>query len=558
MVPVHTRLRIDVLRHAAERKKASNTVRIAALALPGLQVHDYGLPGPRFEPAAVLQPDTVLLFPEDPGGSTPAPPPPGQLRHLLVLDGTWAQTRRMLRRMPALASLPRLSVAAPEQAGPRLRRPHLEQGMATMEALLCVLEQVEGPQPVAPLWELYQLFVERGRALRGKGSPPPGVTIHCGPPRTQGSSMHDHVLDPEWTFLNHGSFGSTPRELLDLQQELRVELEAQPIQFLARELWGRLDANRQAVAAFLGADPAGLAFVRNATSGAASVLQGLVLGPGDEILTTDHRYRAVHHILGHVAGRTGARVVQAAIPFPIASPRQVVDAVAAAITPRTRVLVVDWIASATALVLPVQQLVELARDRGIPVLIDGAHAPGQVHVDLDALAPDWFTGNLHKWLCTPKGCAVLWVAEEHRASTHHAVPSLYYGEGLHREFDWTGTDDPTPWLCAAAAVRRHERLGGVALRRAHHELVLAARDRLCARVPFLDPCAPDEMLGAMCSFLLPWSLDHRDRIRAALDEARVAVLLEGWHDRLALRISAFASYNRITQYDRLAEVLGGL
>lgn len=368
----------------------------------------------------------------------------------------------------------------------------------------------------------------------------------------------DHLIDPDWTFLNHGSFGSTPRELLDLQARLRAEMEAQPIRFLFRELFDRLARQQAAVADYLHADPAGLAFVTNATTGVAAVLQSLPLAAGDEILTTTHRYEAVARSMEQATGRAGARIVQAAVPFPIDDPQQVVDAVAAAMSPRTRLLVIDWITSDTALVLPVAELVALARAAGVPVLIDGAHAPGHVAVDLGRLAPDFFTGNLHKWLCTPKGCAVLWVAEGWRDRIHHPVPSHFRNQGLQAEFDWTGTFDPTAWLCAEAAVERQRRLGDEAMRSANHQLVLDARDRLCAALPWASPQAPDEMLGAMCTLPLPWPVADRQRVLDALHAARVEVPIILWSDRLWFRISAYARYNELTDYDRLAEVLQAL
>jgi isopenicillin-N epimerase len=326
-------------------------------------------------------------------------------------------------------------------------------------------------------------------------------------------------LDPRITFLNHGSFGSCPRSILEVQRTWRDRLEAQPIQFLARDLAGLLAAARAAVGAFIGADPDDLAFVTNATGGVNAVVRSLRFEPGDELLTNDHEYNATINVLRHVADQHGARVVVAHVPFPVASEQDVVDAILGAATDRTRFALVSHVTSPTALVFPVDRIVAGLAERGIETMIDGAHAPGMVPLDLDALGAAWYTGNLHKWVCAPKGAAFLHARRDRQPGIRPNVISHGANAKLARdaaagsttryraEFDWQGTLDPTPWLATPDALELLGRLlggGWPEVMERNHELTLFARDRL-ADVLELDGSlhAPTSMLGSMVALPLP-------------------------------------------------------
>jgi len=377
-------------------------------------------------------------------------------------------------------------------------------------------------------------------------------------------------LERGLVFLNHGSFGACPTEVLRHQADLRAEMEAEPVRFLSRELDDRLDAARAALASFVGADPADLAFVTNATSGVNAVLRSRDFAAGDELLTTDHAYNACRNTLDFVAERSGARVVVATVPLPVRSPDDVVEAVLARTTPRTRLALIDHITSPTGLILPVERLTAELAARGVDVLIDGAHAPGMVPLNLATLGATYYSGNCHKWLCAPKGSAFLWTRREEQPAVRpltisHGATAVRPGRSRFRlEFDWTGTSDPTAWLTVPKAI---EYLGGLvdggwpALMARNRALALDARRLLCAAAGTAPPC-PDEMVGSLAAVRLP---DGTTDVGWRRPDPLQARLYEGWNievpvmswpaaPRRLVRISA-QLYNRRAHYERLAEAL---
>jgi isopenicillin-N epimerase len=372
-------------------------------------------------------------------------------------------------------------------------------------------------------------------------------------------------------FLNHGSFGACPTEILRHQAALRAEMEAEPVRFLGRELEGRLDAAREALGAFVGAEPDDLAFISNATGGVNAVLRSLRLAAGDELLTTDHAYGACRNTLDFVAERSGARVVVATIPFPVASAEAIVDAVLAKVTPRTRLALLDHVTSPTGLVLPIERLVAALASRSVETLVDGAHAPGMVPLDLRALGAAYYSANCHKWLCTPKGSAFLWVRRDRQADVHpltisHGATGVRPGRSRFRlEFDWMGTQDPTAWLTVPRAI---EYLGGLvpggwpALMARNRALALHARRLLCDAASTPPPC-PEEMIGSLAAVILPDSPTTETRWR--VPDPLQGRLFDGWGVEVPImrwpapphrliRVSA-QLYNHAEQYARLAEAL---
>src|ERR1700734_1807684 len=274
--------------------------------------------------------------------------------------------------------------------------------------------------------------------------------------RKQGAPLNlaSHwCLDPSVVYLNHGSFGACPSAVLDAQAALRLEMEREPVDFLVAKLPGRLNAARETLAAFLGAHPENLVFVTNATAGVNAVLRSLSLEAGDELLLTNLTYAACRKAADFVALETGARVVVAHLPFPCRDEVELIAPVLSSVTPRTRLVLLDHVTSPTALILPVARLVRELEARGGDTLVDGAHAPGMVPLGLSALGAAYYTGNAHKWLCAPKGAAFLHVRRDRQALLHPTVISHGYTTGFQAEFDWTGTFDPTPWLCIPEALR---------------------------------------------------------------------------------------------------------
>lgn len=378
-------------------------------------------------------------------------------------------------------------------------------------------------------------------------------------------------LDPTVTFLNHGSFGACPRVVQEARAEYLARLEREPVDYFVRHLDRELTEARVALADFVGADAEDLAFVPNATTGVSTVLRSLELGPDDDLLVTDHAYRACRNALDFVASRSGARVMVASLPFPCGGPEELVAPILDAVTPRTRLALIDQITSPTGLVLPVCRLVSALAERGVDVLVDAAHGPGMVALDLDATGAAYTTGNCHKWLCTPKVSGFLHVRRDLQARirplaiSHGASLAASSERSRFRlEFDWPGTFDPTPYLCVPVAIQALGELvpgGWTAIRARNRALAIAARRLLCERLRVSLPC-PEELLGSLAAIPLPRGADvgsapdpdplhlrlwqrHRIEVPVFPGPAR--------HQRV-LRISA-QLYNSLGDYQALAEAL---
>lgn len=376
------------------------------------------------------------------------------------------------------------------------------------------------------------------------------------------------LLDPESTYLNHGTVGATPRRVLDRQHALRQEMERQPSRFMLRELnghqpmpWRAVSRLREAidqVAPFVGSRPEDLVFVPNVTTGLNAVLGSVPLAAGDEMVITDLAYGAVALAAGAVCERAGATLRVVHVDYPIRDRGDMVSAIAGALTPRTKLVVVDHVTAQTALLLPVKEIAAECRARGVPVLVDGAHVPGSRRLDIASLGVDWYSANLHKWAHAPRGCGILWVRPERQPSVHLPVVSWGYNKGFREEFEHTATADPTSFLSAPEGIALLREWDFEACVRYMHELAWDAAGLLTERWRTTFEI-PREMVGAMVTVPLPEAAGASDadamRLRLALlVEDRIEVQLHAWRGRLWTRVSAQV-YNDRSDIARLAEAV---
>jgi len=370
------------------------------------------------------------------------------------------------------------------------------------------------------------------------------------------------LLRDDVTFLNHGSFGACPRPVFEEYQRLQRELEAEPVDFLDtdRTFHQRMAQARQRLADFVGASRDELVFVPNATTGLNIVARSLDLQPGDEILTCDHEYGALDRTWRFLCGKTGARYLRRELPLPLDDPQEVVDAIWSGVSDRTRVLFLSHITSPSGVVLPIEPLIARARERGILTMIDGAHVPGQLDLDLHALGCDVYSGNCHKWLMAPKGAAFLYVREKKQPLVEPLVVSWGWEAeepGPSRfvdEQEWTGTRDPSAWLAVPAALDFFAEHDWPTVRASCRQLLLEARERLLDLIGLPPLCRPDPWLVQMCAVPLPAGTD-RLVLRTALREKHDVEIPVTWFaGQPWLRVS-IQGYNTAGDVERLVEAV---
>ncbi len=354
------------------------------------------------------------------------------------------------------------------------------------------------------------------------------------------------LLRPDVVFLNHGSFGACPRPVFDAYQQWQRELERQPVDFLGRRFADLMGEARAVLAGYVGADADDLVYLPNATTGLNIVARSLPLETGDEVVTTDQEYGAAERTWRFVCERRGAKLVQVRLPVPVESPEQIVETLWAQVTSRTRVLFFSHLTSPTALILPAADLVRRARGAGIITVVDGAHAAGQIPLDLTALGADFYAASCHKWMCAPKGSGFLWARRETQPLLHPLVVSWGWREGFIKEQQWQGTRDPAAYLATPAAIEFLRSPAWRDVPQRCHALAAEARAALLESggLPALSPDG-DRWYAQMVSAPLPLT-DGDGAQRRLREEFRVEVPIVAWRERQLLRVSV-QGYN--TQAD---------
>lgn len=365
------------------------------------------------------------------------------------------------------------------------------------------------------------------------------------------------LLDENVAFLNHGSFGACPRDVLVAQSEWRSQMEKQLVKFITVDAHPAMLNSLTQLGEFVNAKESDIVFLDNATSAVNAVVRSLMpkWKQGDELLTTTHVYGAMRKTLHYAADVSGATVVEAVIPFPIQTADQVVEAVRKAITDKTKFAIIDHVTSPSALVYPIERIIALFKERGIPVMIDGAHALGMLPLDMAKFGADFYTGNCHKWLYAPKGSAFLYVDAKHQKEIHPTNISHNYLTSFKSEFDWVGTHDPTAWLSVSAALAFIKEMGVDNMRTYGHNLAIEAR-KMLSKSWGSQIVAPDDMIGMLATIELPGNpkdddkriVNLHDRLR---DEFHIEIpVIGGLGGHTYVRISCQV-YNDMSEYEQL-------
>lgn len=369
------------------------------------------------------------------------------------------------------------------------------------------------------------------------------------------------LLNPEITFLNHGSFGATPRIVFEHYQALQLDLERQPLEFLARELDQRMDEARESLAKYLNASPSNLIFVANVTVAINIVARNLQLGPGDQVLTSDHEYGAMDRMWRFLSKRRGFEYSIQKIPTPFQSEGEIVDALWKGVTDRTRVIFLSHITSPTALTMPMKEICLRAREQNIITVIDGAHSPGQIDLELDALGADFYGANLHKWLCAPKGSGFLYARREHHEILEPLVVSWGWesenpGSSILADYhEWQGTRDPAAFLAVPTAIDFQHKHDWGAVRDQCHQLAIDFQQKVNTLTGF-EPLSLPSFYEQMAAARLP-DVDPEAFQKRLYDEFRIEIPIFLWNDLPLIRISV-QGYNSSDDVDRVLAALAEL
>lgn len=360
------------------------------------------------------------------------------------------------------------------------------------------------------------------------------------------------LLDPSVVFLNHGSFGATPKPVFEVYQNWQLELERQPVEFLGRRVDALLTEAMLPLAEYVNADADDMVFVQNATSGVNVVARSLPLQEGDEILTSNHEYGACINAWQYMCLQNGARVVVREMPLPFTTQEAFVEHFWAGVTPKTKVIYLSHITSPTALIFPIEEIIRRAREAGILTVIDGAHAPGQIPLDIKALGADFYTGNCHKWLCAPKGAGFLYARREHQHLLMPLTISWGYGLAFKMLHQMQGTRDPGAYLTVPAAIAFLKEHDWDSVRARCHAMVVQTAGEL-GKLTGLEPIADESWFGQMMTIPLP-ACDTAALKERLYEQYRIEVPFVNWGDRQFVRIS-FQGYNTPDDAEHLLSAL---
>ena len=364
---------------------------------------------------------------------------------------------------------------------------------------------------------------------------------------------NEFLLDPNIVYLNHGSYGATPRRILQHQRAWQDRMEREPVKFMSKILPAELHKAREVAAEFLHVSTDSISCITNATYGVHTIISQRIL-PGMTVVCTSHRYPAVYNALQYICDKKQAKLIQIEIPFGELSPAQLLEHIWESIPSSMDFILLDEISSSTAIRFPIHKLCKRIKQHypNTEILIDGAHSPGQIESDFAFI--DYWTGNLHKWCCAPKGCALLYVHPEKQRDLHAPVISHGYREGFQEEMAWMGTHDPAAFLCIPEVLQQYNSWGGKELRQQHHDLMLRARAAIMKAFPYF---VVDESVHglAICAFLIPY---RENLYETLVDTYSIETLINPYGEKLLLRISCFSVYNRVEDYRILIKALKSL
>ncbi len=381
------------------------------------------------------------------------------------------------------------------------------------------------------------------------------------------SSLEDlFLLDPNFIFLNHGSFGATPRPVFEIYQAWQGRFERQPVHFITSELMEHLKQARSTLANYIHANPDDLAYLTNATLAVNLVARSLKLTPDDEILTSDHEYGACDNIWEFISQNTGAKYIRQPIPLPFSSPEEVLERLWLGVTPQTRIIFISHITSSTAQQFPVEEICKKARQNGILTFIDGAHAPGQITVNLEHISADFYTGNCHKWMMSPKGAAFLYVKPELQSRIDPLIVSWGWGKNSPFEsgspfldkLQWSGTKDHSAFLSVPAAIQFQQEYDWESVRQGCHQLLHQALTRVSEltgiKSPYTNESGSYHQMGVAPLPFIPDLHYFKTRL---YDEHQIEIPCISWKEHQFLRISV-QGYNTQEHIDRLVAALNEL